>query len=274
MRLGVDTAFYAALCLEDALERLADLGWKDVQVSAGHLGGDGSLGERPAAVRRTCDALGVTVWQVHCDAELGPGSGDLAANLAWLDTTRALGARCLITHANRDADYNTEDERRRCLDLNRDCLAAVASCANQLGLRVALENRLERLRAACRRFGARMQDFLDLIDAVDADNLGVCLDTSHTRVSRLSFAEEIGRSGRRLLAAQVSDSDGELQHRMPFTLDIDWDEVVSALRGIGYEGLLSLDCGGDGDAPLDALDGKLRTVRERFEALAGGREQE
>ena len=212
MRLGIDTAFCADLCIEDALKRLANLGWKDVQISAGHLGGGGISGERLAAVRRTCDGLGVTVWQVHCDAELGAGREDLAANLAWLDTTRALGARCLITHANQDADYNTEAERQRCLGLNRDCLAAVASRARELGLRVALENRLERPWGTCRRFGARMKDFMDLIDAVDADNLGVCLDTSHTRVSRLSFAEEIARCGPRLLGQRRRDTAQDALH--------------------------------------------------------------
>jgi len=200
------------------------------------------------AVRRTCEALGVTVWQVHCDEELGPTVGHVAANLRWVDVAEAVGARVLVTHANGDADYRDEAGRRRCLGVNRDCLRAVATRAGERGLRVAIENRLERPRATCRRFGARMQDLLDLIDAA-----GVCLDTSHTRVSRLSFADEIARAGPRLLAAQIPDSDGETQHRLPFTLDIDWAEVVRACKARGTPGFLPSMSDAGADRPVSPM---------------------
>ena len=88
-------------------------------------------------------------------------------------------------------------------------------------------------------------------------------------MARLSFSAEIGRCGDRLFAAQISDSDGELQHRMPFSLDIDWDEVMGSLRGIGYEGLLALDVGVETGASLDALAARLVAFKERFTPLLG-----
>ena len=270
MNLGTDTGTYRGLSREEALTRLAGIGWTDVQISSGHLddvrGDDVAL----ADVRATCGRLGVTVRQVHSDAELGPTTDDLDANLRWLDITAAIGADCLITHANGDADYNTEAERQRCLALNRDCLSTVAERADALGVRVAIENRLERPWATCRRFGARMQDFLDLIEAADAPGVGICLDTSHTRVARLSFADEIALAGPRLFATQLSDSDGQTQHRMPFTLDIAWEEVITSLKAVGYDGLLTLDCGST-DASPDALDAQLFAVAERFALLLNDR---
>ena len=268
--LGTDTGYYGDLSLEDALARLAEVGLRDVQVSAHHLetveGGE----DRFARVRAACDRLGITVWQVHADVELGPDPVHVADHLRWLHRAVALGAHCLITHASGDADYNTEDERLACLAINRDCLEEVSVHADKLGLRVAIENRLERPWATCRRFGARMKDLLELTDVSGVDNLGVCLDTSHTRVSRLSFADEIASCSGKLFATQLSDSDGDLQHRMPFTLEVDWGEVVTSLAEIGYDGLLSLDTGGDRNVSLEERDAQLLAVVERLEALLDG----
>ena len=266
MKLGIDTALFGDLSLTKALEHLAGLGWRDVQLSAGHVGAGGESRDAVTAARRACARLGVTVWQVHSDADLGDGAEHVAANTRWVDCAKALGAPCVITHANGDADYNDEPQRRRCLDLNRACLAEVAAYADPLGVRVVLENRLERPWATCRRFGARMSDLLDLIDAAGRDNVGLCLDTSHTRVSRLSFADEIAACGAKLLATQISDSDGDRQHELPFALDIDFGGVVSALKRIGYTGLLALDCSARG-APVAAVDARLASVRDRFAAL-------
>ena len=276
MKLGTDTGFYGKLSLGEALERLAGLGWKGVQVAYGHIKsvieGHEDWEERLREIGGKCDKLGITVWQVHCNKALGPGGEHVAANVKWLDYTKALGADCLITHANGDADYNTEEERQRCLGLNLNCLKEVASYAKELGLRVALENRPERPRgtrswATCKRFGARMKDFLELIDIPDSGHLGVCMDTSHTRVARLSFADEIELCGEKLFATHVSDSDGETQHKMPFTLDIDWNEVVSSLEKIGYERLFALDGGGDRDATPEELDGKLLAFEKLIRPL-------
>jgi len=260
MTLGTDTGFYRGLTLEETLARLAALGWRDVQVSAGHLASAEN-------VREVCERLGVSVRQVHCDEELGPEPSHVDAQLAWLRRAADLGARCLITHASGNADYHTEEQRRRCLAINRGCLETIAPRARELGVRVAVENRLERPWATCKRFGARMADLLQLTDVPGCDHLGVCLDTSHTRVSRLSFSDEIAQCGARLFATQVSDSDGETQHRMPFTLDVDWHEVVSALKRIDYDGLLCLDVGADRDKSLDDLDTSLAACRDRFATL-------
>jgi sugar phosphate isomerase/epimerase len=263
MKLGIDTGYWRGLPIGEALRRLADAGWTDVQLSAGHVAPTDDLD----ALRATCERLGIVVRQVHCDEELGPKEEHLHANVRWLSVVRALGADCLITHANQDADYNTNDERRRCLELNRDCLRRLAARAGEQDLRVAVENRLERPWATCRRFGARMRDFLDLIDFPDSDHVGICLDTSHTRVSRLSFAEEIALAGSRLFATQISDCDGERQHRLPFTLEIDWAGLIGALKRVGYDGPLTIDAGPPEDASPEQSAEQLEVARRRLASL-------
>ena len=265
MRLGIDTGYFEGLSLAEALEHAAGLGWRDVQLSTGHVDPDGGL-QAIGAARAVCDRLGVRVRQVHSNAELGSDAADVSANVRWVDCAKALGARCVITHANGNADYHDESGRQDCLELNLVCLTEVASYAAPLGVQVALENRLERPWATCRRFGARAKDFLDLIAAAGCINVGICLDTSHTRVSRLSFADEIAACGPKLLATQISDSDGDQQHRMPFSLDINFSEVVSSLKQIDYDGLLTLDCRVRG-ASVESLDEQLLAVRERLVSL-------
>jgi len=81
------------------------------------------------------------------------------------------------------------------------------------------------------------EQLLDVIGNLDADVLGINLDTYHMNIEERSFGGALRLAGDRLFHLQVCGNDrgapgGDLTP---------WDEVFSALREIGYQGILGIE---------------------------------
>ena len=129
--------------------------------------------------------------------------------------------------------------------------------AEPLGVRLALEVIPSRLGDA--------QSLVDLLeDALDLEQLGLCLDTGHANIlGDVSEAVEI--AGGYVIATHVHDNDGRADsHQVPFTGAIDWPTVLMAFRKIGYEGTWMFEL--VGAEPRVVLDRAAR-ARRRIEEL-------
>lgn len=94
--------------------------------------------------------------------------------------------------------------------------------------------------AAC----ATPEDFCRHIDIVGDDYLVACLDIGHAEMkgSETSAVEMIRALGHRLAALHIHDNDKwHDSHQIPFSMDIDFPPIVSALREIGYRGYFTLE---------------------------------
>ena len=86
-------------------------------------------------------------------------------------------------------------------DANVRAFKEIGRMARDVGVRVAVENRLEGV------FGFKPRDLLEIVSS-DPDTLGVCFDTGHANVNGLAcheFAREVDDS---LIATHVHDNDG------------------------------------------------------------------
>ncbi len=72
---------------------------------------------------------------------------------------------------------------------------------------------------------------------------GFDMTQGHLHLNGKSQREYILKAGKQLRAIHIADNEGQWdQHLMPFTSGkIDFFEVVSALREIGYDGLFNLE---------------------------------
>ena len=94
--------------------------------------------------------------------------------------------------------------------------------------------------AAC----ATPESFNAHLDAVNDDYLVACLDIGHAEMkgSDTSAPEMIRALGKRLKALHIHDNDKlHDSHQIPFSMDIDFDAVVRALKDIEYKGYLTLE---------------------------------
>lgn len=94
--------------------------------------------------------------------------------------------------------------------------------------------------AAC----STSESFNEHLDAVNDDFFVACLDIGHAemRGSGSGAEEMILALGNRLKALHVHDNDRwHDSHQLPFTMDIDFDKVINALKKISYDGYMTLE---------------------------------
>lgn len=72
---------------------------------------------------------------------------------------------------------------------------------------------------------------VEYVDAVGADNIGILLDTYHMNIEENSFSDAIHLAGDKLKGVHFGDNN----RRCPGRGHIDFDEIVAALKDIGYK---------------------------------------
>lgn len=103
--------------------------------------------------------------------------------------------------------------------------------------------------AAC----ATSESFCQHVDAVNDSYLVACLDLGHAEMagSGSGAANMIRALGHRLQALHIHDNDKlHDSHQIPFSMAMDFDVIVKALKDIGYSGYLTLEA----DQYLKAFD--------------------
>lgn len=278
MQQGIWTSFYVDLSPEDAFQRFANMGWRDLEVSAEH-GKVATQGEdwreRLGDLRKLCRENGITLWQMHAPLELNvtdpdPQKREMDINTAakWVEYAYELGLPHLVIHPGGRQGAQSDDEKAEIFALNVDAFERLAEVASRFGVKFCIENMQERIGQEKWRLGARISDLNELIDTVGSDALGICFDSSHANVTKLNMSQAIHECGDRLLATHISDNDGSGdQHKLPFYGNINWKDVVSALRDTEYACLFNLEIPGEIRAPLPVRDARLNYAREILEYM-------
>lgn len=91
---------------------------------------------------------------------------------------------------------------------------------------------------------ATAEDFNANLDAVNDDFFVACLDIGHAemRGNDTTAPQMIRALDKRLKALHIHDNNLiNDSHQIPFSMDIDFDAVVNALREIGYDGYFTLE---------------------------------
>ena len=160
---------------------------------------------------------------------------------AWLAPYADLGGDVVVIHLT-GAAFNDEASNainiEAAIDAARRSLDELYTIADRLGLRIACENLMERgtPRPLCRV--EQLRAFIEPYPAT----VGICLDTGHAAVNALNPASEARAAGERLIATHLQDTDGiEDRHWVPGAGHINWDELASTLRQIGYTGLWTFE---------------------------------
>lgn len=150
----------------------------------------------------------------------------------------AIGIKNAVLHCDYMANVEISYEKRR--ELNIVKLREIAEKIEHLDITLCLEN-------LCRHTMS-IDEILYIIDKVGSDKFGICLDTGHLNVNKSTSQRDfILKAGKYLKALHIHDNDGSGdQHLMPYGKgQIDFDEIVSALRTIDYEGLFNYEIPGE-----------------------------
>ena len=108
----------------------------------------------------------------------------------------------------------------------------------------------------------RLDQAVDLVDAVGLPSVRVLADTYHMNIEEDEPAAALARAAPRLAHVQVSDSN----RFQPGAGHIDWPALLRTLDAAGYDGYLALECRLRGE-PAEAVAGVPGFLR-RLEATA------
>ena len=136
-----------------------------------------------------------------------------------------------------------------------DAIRTVAEIANSYGFRLAIENHANTMTP-------HTDSLLRLCEEIGMDNLGANLDTVWAYLQREYLPWSIHKYGDRLFHLHMRDGDGLAAYNLPVGFgNIDWVEVIRALKEIGYDGFISLEWAHDSRAKEDTAN-VMKYLRE------------
>jgi sugar phosphate isomerase/epimerase len=153
-------------------------------------------------------------------------------------TAGKMGIPVVVLHPFFSAD---DGIKGKSLKLNIEKFSRYGEIAYSAGTRIAIENIFgnpNRLH----RFGASFEDLIELVEHLDDECFGICWDTGHGHLCGFDQRVAIKAIGRHLIATHIADNDGKTDlHTAPFLGRIDWINVVSSLKEIGYSSDFSFE---------------------------------
>lgn len=147
--------------------------------------------------------------------------------------------------------------------------------AKEHGVKIATENmwnwdteKDEACFAAC----STAKSFREHIDVVNDEMFVACLDIGHAEMRGLhtSAVEMVHMLGNKLQALHIHDNDKHYDnHQIPFSMNIDFEAVVRALKEIRYDGYFTLEADNYmSQCPGDEIISRLMKLSETVRKLA------
>ncbi len=181
-----------------------------------------------------------------------------------LECAAIAGAKICVVHP----------DNNRTAEENAPFFEELLPIAKSFGVRIATENmwnwnkeKGEALPAAC----SHHEDFKKHVDLMADCDFAACLDIGHAEMRGLSTSarEMILTLGPRLQALHLHDNDRHHDsHALPFTMDIDFTDVIDALRTVGYQGDFTLEADQHlSEFTEDTLLTGLRQMRDAADRL-------
>lgn len=180
-----------------------------------------------------------------------------------LIATKALGAPALVVHnvstGRMGPETSAEEMQATSLRMWTDMLPY----AKQYGVKIATETFGDSPSHGCCDFFGQNEEFKKNYFAVKATEYGewftACADTGHSnkamRFGEPTPAEVIRQMGREFTILHLNDNDTLTdQHKMPLSGTIDWEDVMSALDEVGYDGVYNMELSLDRYGKAIAID--------------------
>ncbi len=187
-------------------------------------------------IRRLAASMGITCNQSHAPFPVACDEIRRVLPLA-LECTAEAGGKLCVIHPNNHLSAKE----------NAVMYRELLPVAHAVGVKIAAENMWNRAgwgmpvtAAAC----SHHTDFLRHIEEIDDPYFVACLDIGHAGMQGLdtTAVEMIRTLGAHLQALHIHDNDRfDDLHRLPYTMQIDFDEVLRTLAACGYRGDLTLE---------------------------------
>ena len=263
---GISTVAAMHLDVERALERIAAVGFREVEIVCDVPHFDLSARSQ-ADVRNSLQRLGLTVRVGHSPIER-TNCGALEekqrqASVRMIESSfeqlAELGAEFVIVHANGFFGEYTWETRGPSMESSIRSLGELAPKAQGLGLKMAVENLPNR---GAPRPGACMAEVLELIAGLP-DYVGVCLDVGHAAITGRDPVAELDVASGRLFSVHLQDVDAEEdRHWVPGRGSIDWNRLIGRLDELDFRGPRTIEVAATAETLDDVLKASYEVASE------------
>jgi len=273
LKLGIQSDFYGELSLEEAIRHLVNIGYPNIEISWHHLKPiieTKNCENRLLELKKIMEQTGMTAWQIHSPAwdltsfNEKSRKNDIEISIKCLECCEILNLPFLVVHPGGYEGFSCAQELARIKSLNVESFSCLADKAKQLGVKILLENLLDKHCLKSRQYGALPSELEEIIEKVNSDFLGINLDIGHLNIQRLDVAKIILELKERLCSTHIHDNWGIIdEHLFPFEGNMKWKEIIGAFKAIGYSNALILEVKGGSESPyLKFKDAKLDFVRQ------------
>lgn len=150
-----------------------------------------------------------------------------------LEIAGILNAKICVVHPV----YFSDNKKER----NMELYHRLEPYARDFGVKIALENMWgwdNDSKKCIPNVCSVAYEFNDFYDSLNPDNFTTCLDLGHCGLVGESAGDMIREIGHnRLGALHIHDNDNiHDSHVLPYTMDMDWDDILKALGEIDYKG--------------------------------------
>lgn len=277
------TSIYWELSPEDAISRLATIGYRGVELSTEHLEvlrDAPDREERLPALGELVEELGIEMDQAHITITVDIASldderrrKDQDTVLRDLDVLSELGITHGVLHPGGFGQRQTLDDVKRQNDVRLEAVSTLAAAAERAGVCLALENGIRTTGPdGAITWSGDITGLRAFIAEIGSPALGICLDTGHAILEGWDVARAVREAGDLLVATHIADNDGSGdQHRLPYSYGskVDWMQVMDAFAEIGYEGPFNYEVPGERGRPFEILDAVVMHGLELADILLG-----
>ncbi|MCL1858406.1 MAG: sugar phosphate isomerase/epimerase [Oscillospiraceae bacterium] len=164
----------------------------------------------------------------------------ISAIIKAMEIASILGGKIIIVHPITLLNYSYHEQKNFNINFYNNLLPY----CKKYNVKIALENMWnwdDKEKKVTPGVCADSNEFTDYLDSLDKDYFTACLDIGHAEMQgsgSLSAVELINTLGHdRLKAIHVHDNDkiNDL-HTLPFTQQLNWDEIINTLKNINYDG--------------------------------------
>ena len=265
MQLSMWTDATAKIPPEQGLRQIAEAGFPAVEFGITHwlaIDAAPQPEQRFERLRTLADELGIAIAQMHgpffnpCGSDEAVAE-DMARTRRSLRYGAILGVKWMVMHPGTMPFGDDPGAVEQIAQRNYELFGSLLDTANETGVGLAIENMSWFTQPT---YCGTTEPLIELVDRLDSPLVGVCWDTGHAHLSNLRQGKALEAIGPRLVATHIADNDrtGD-RHWLPYKGQIDWDDVMRALRTIDYQGLLNFEVPGETTPlPPDLLPTILR----------------
>lgn len=176
-----------------------------------------------------------------------------------IDAVAVIKPKYAVMHPNTTLLPLSDYDRAAQYDNVMEHLSPFVEHAQKVGVTLVVENMIPRRpkKAALHRYCEQPDELCEVADAL---GVGVCWDTGHAHAAGLKQSEAIGYLGNRLKMLHLNDNRGTGgdDHLPPFLGKIDWQDTMSGLSLVGFEGLLNFE------VHLDSVPDDLKQIQAKY----------